>query len=270
MKKRILVLVVALLVGMPFVAQIAARQGIDAAAGSSAFEPVGVSTEVASALASILAPVNDQVPIISVRASGMSDIYEVILSNEQVLYVNASGTHFIVGDLFGLEEGVLMNLSGEAKDIARSAYNDVRQKAVGDLEETSLIIYPATVEKLASVTIFTDVDCAYCRKLHAEMADYNALGIEIRYAAYPRAGQGSDSYDDIVTGWCSADPRAAMDMLMRLKFVAPVVCDHPVDVHLAVGDSIGVTGTPAIVAEDGTLIPGYVSAPELAYQLGLI
>lgn len=270
MKKRILVLVVGLLVAMPFVAQLAARQGLDAVAGSMALETAGIDSEVAGALAAILAPVNEQVPIVSVRASDMPDVYEVILSNEQVLYVNASGSNFIVGDLFGLEDGVLVNLSGEAKDIARSAYNGVRQQAIGDMDVASLMIYPASVERLATVTIFTDVDCPYCRKLHAEMADYNKLGIEVRYAAYPRAGQGSKPYDDIVSAWCSEDPKNAMDMLMRLKSIEPAFCDHPVDVHLAVGDSIGVTGTPAIVAEDGTIIPGYVSASELAYQLGLI
>ena len=270
MKKTIFVVVLGLFVAMPFVGRMVLQQSADAAVVSWSDAGNDLSPDVKAALAVILAPVNDQVPILSVRPSEMPDVYEVILSNEQVLYVNAAGSHFVVGDLFGLEEDYLVNLSTEAKDIARSAFNDVRKEAVAGMGVETLIIYPATVETEAVVTIFTDVDCAYCRKLHAELADYGALGIEVRYAAYPRAGRGSQPYYDIITAWCSDDPKVAMDQFMRLKSVPPLTCDHPVDDHLDVGDTIGVTGTPAIVAEDGTLLPGYLSASDLAYELGIL
>lgn len=271
MKKTIFVVVLVIFAAMPFAGSMLAQQSTDDS-NSISWTDAGheLSEDVTSALAVILAPVHDQVPILSVRPSAMPEVYEVILSNEQVLYVNAAGSHFVVGDMFGLEEDYLVNLSVEAKDIARSAFNEVRKKAIAGIDVETLMVYPATVETQAVVTIFTDIDCAYCRKLHAEMADYGALGIEIRYAAYPRAGRGSQAYDDIVTAWCSEDPKGAMDLFMRLKSVPPKVCDHPVNAHLDVGDAIGVTGTPAIVAEDGTLLPGYLSANDLAYQLGIL
>ena len=270
MKKVILVVVLGLLAAMPFASQMLLENSSPVADSNWSDAGHDLSSEVTESLSAILAPVHEQVPILSVRPSAMSGVYEVILSNEQVLYVNAAGSHFVVGDLFGLEEDYLVNLSTEAKDIARSAFNEVRKEAVTGMGVETLMIYPASIETAAVVTIFTDIDCAYCRKLHAEMADYGALGIEIRYAAYPRAGRGSQAYDDIITAWCSDDPNGAMDLFMRLKSVPPLTCDHPVDDHLDVGDAIGVTGTPAIVAEDGTLLPGYLSPNDLAYQLGIL
>lgn len=225
---------------------------------------------VAERLNKALAPVNAQIPILQVRLSAMPGVYEVILANEQVLYINNEGSHFIAGDLFGLVDGNVSNLSGDAKGLARTAFNKIRKEEMDKVDPSTYIIYPATVEKVATVVIFTDVDCPYCRKLHAEMAEYNALGIEIRYAAYPRAGVGSNAYVNMVSAWCAEDRNVAIDSLKRLKSIEARTCDNPVDLHLSVGDAIGVTGTPAIVMEDGTILPGYLPPAQLAMQMGLI
>jgi thiol:disulfide interchange protein DsbC len=132
-----------------------------------------------------------------------------------------------------------------------------------------IIFKPAGATK-AIMNVFTDIDCGYCRKLHQEVAELNALGIEVRYLAYPRAGIPSASYDKIATAWCAQDQQQTLTKAKRGESVATAVCaDNPVAEHYALGQRIGVAGTPAIVLMDGTLIPGYQPAASFAQILGL-
>jgi thiol:disulfide interchange protein DsbC len=118
-----------------------------------------------------------------------------------------------------------------------------------------------------TITVFTDIDCGYCRKLHHEMADYHAKGIRVRYLMFPRSGVNSPSYDKAVSVWCSEDRNDSLTKAKNGKDPAPRTCDNPVQNHMAMGRSIGVQGTPSIVFEDGRVIPGYVPAERLAAML---
>lgn len=229
-----------------------------------------VSTEISDRLREVLAPVAAQVPITAITTSEMEGVYQVILANEQVLYINSDGSHFVVGDLYKITDDGLENLSESAKEIAREALNDVRVEEIAKIDPATFIIYPAKGETLATLTVFTDVDCPYCRKMHSEMASYNELGITIRYAAYPRAGLGSNSYNKMVDVWCAEDSQQALTVAKQMKPVLSDACDNPVAEHLALGERVGVLGTPAIITEQGEMIPGYMPAPQLAQQLGIL
>jgi len=116
-----------------------------------------------------------------------------------------------------------------------------------------------------TVTIFTDIDCGYCRKLHREVARYTKAGIAIRYLAFPRSGPNTESYFKAVTVWCSDDPRDALTRSKSGEKLARKTCaNQPVDAHMAVAEKVGVSGTPTIVLADGSVIPGYVPADRLA------
>ena len=120
------------------------------------------------------------------------------------------------------------------------------------------------------ITVFTDIDCGYCRKLHAEMKEYNELGIGISYMFFPRAGLKSESYDKAVNVWCAADQRNAMTMAKAGEAVDAKVCDNPITAHYNAGMAVGVTGTPALVLEDGTLMPGYLPPAQLKQRLDMM
>jgi thiol:disulfide interchange protein DsbC len=115
-----------------------------------------------------------------------------------------------------------------------------------------------------TVTIFTDIDCGYCRKLHAEVSKYNDLGIRVRYLMFPRAGQGSLAYRKAVSVLCASDRNTAMTRAKAGEEIEMKECDNPVDREMALGQEVGVTGTPAIFLESGDLIPGYVPADRMA------
>ena len=136
-------------------------------------------------------------------------------------------------------------------------------------------IDPATMITFApehpqyTVTVFTDIDCGYCRKLHKEMAEYNRRGIAIRYLSFPRAGIGSESCKKAVAVWCAKDRQAA---LTAAKADQPVAapdpsCKNPVDEHFHLTRVFNLDGTPTMVLEDGSLIPGYVPADRLKAAL---
>ena len=115
-----------------------------------------------------------------------------------------------------------------------------------------------------TVTVFTDIDCGYCRKLHNEMEGYNDKGIRVRYMFFPRAGVGSKSYQKAVSVWCSDDRRDALTKSKQGKQIPMKTCNNPIDVHMALAQDLGLRGTPLVVLDDGTIQPGYAPPDKVA------
>lgn len=126
-----------------------------------------------------------------------------------------------------------------------------------------MIIFKSPQEKHV-VTVFTDITCGYCHKLHEQIKDYNALGITIRYLAFPRQGLNSQTERDMASVWCSANPKDAFTQAMNGGNVQPATCDIDISKHYTLGVQYGIQGTPALLLDNGTLIPGYQSPKELA------
>ena len=142
-----------------------------------------------------------------------------------------------------------------------------RSIVLSNLKPSELISFKSKNEKY-SVTVFTDVDCGYCRKLHNQIEEYNKLGITINYAAFPRSGLGTGSFTKMVNAWCSDNTKLSLTRLKNNKEVDVNFCDNqPVSKHYAIGKKLGVTGTPAIFSTEGILIPGYLSPEDLLTKL---
>jgi thiol:disulfide interchange protein DsbC len=201
-------------------------------------------------------------PIQRVAPAEIEGMYRVELATGEMLHITADG-RYLFGDLWEVRERDLVNLS----ELRR---NDQRKALVAQLDTKDMVVFaPPAGGTRAVVNVFTDIDCGYCQKLHAEMAGYNALGIEIRYLAYPRAGIGSPSAAKLITAWCSENRQDALTRLKRLEDVPARTCDSPVEEDYALGQALGVNGTPALLLEDGRLVPGYIPPAELAGLLGL-
>ena len=214
------------------------------------------AVEVGQKLAERLEQLRPGIPIEKVVPIEVPGMYAIELSGGSMLYGTADGKHFFSGDLFAVEED-LLNLSERRRDAKRKVL-----MAQQPLDE--MIIFPATSKELGFVQVFTDVDCGYCRKLHGEMAQINDLGIEVRYLAYPRAGVGSETYDKMVSAWCSKKSQGALTQLKASKDIATATCQNPIAGQFSLGQQIGINGTPAIVLPDGRLLPGYLPANRLA------
>ncbi len=120
------------------------------------------------------------------------------------------------------------------------------------------------------VTVFTDIDCGYCRKLHSHIAELNQRGVEVDYLFFPRTGLNTPSYDKAVSVWCAKDRKAAFTAAKAGKDPAPAKCDNPVADQYKLGAQVGVDGTPTILAADGTKIGGYLAPDQLVAKLQAI
>ena len=218
--------------------------------------PVHGADDVPAALAArlqMLAPNMEPDYIVEAPLAGM---YEVRFGSI-IVYLSDDARFMLRGDLIDLDAG--RNLTENARQTARA-------EAVGRIGEANMIVFAPDAPKHI-ITVFTDVDCGYCARMHRQMADYNRLGIGVRYTAFPRAGVGSPTYDKMVSVWCAEDQHTAMTDAKAGRAVEPARCDNPVSGQYEAGRAIGVNGTPAIVLESGELIPGYVPPDELLGRL---
>ncbi|MEM7054807.1 MAG: DsbC family protein [Pseudomonadota bacterium] len=175
---------------------------------------------------------------------------------------------YMTDDARFLVQGRVLDLDTRV-DLTDQAKAELRREAIADIQHESLISFgPEDADH--ELMVFTDVDCGFCRKLHHEMDQYNEAGIRIHYLAFPRAGVGSETFNKMQSVWCAEDPNAAMDIAKDGDTPLPMSCDSPVMAQYELGQSLGVTGTPALVTHNGDLIPGYVPAADLRARLELL
>jgi thiol:disulfide interchange protein DsbC len=183
-------------------------------------------------------------------------LYEVLVGTD-VLYVSADGRYLIQGDLLDL--GKRRNITESQRALLR--VNRLSAEPLADMIEF------APPDPRHVVYIFTDIQCGYCRRLHREMSEINKRGIAVRYLAYPRAGVGSEAFIEMESIWCSPDRRKALTDAKLGKVPAQKNCPNPVGRQLALGESLGVRGTPAIYTSAGRALPGYMPPDELLAML---
>jgi thiol:disulfide interchange protein DsbC len=199
----------------------------------------------------------------SVAASAIPGIYRVQLRDGPMVYATEDASYFILGDLFSVGPGGFVNLAEQQRSQTRKAKID----AVPAEEE---IIFPAKGETLATITVFTDVSCPWCQRLHQEVPELNRRGVEGRYLAYPRQGVGSPGFRQLASAWCARDRQDTLTRLKNRETVPDNVCPgNPVARQFELGREIGVTGTPAIILSSGQLIPGYKKADDLIAMLNI-
>lgn len=211
-----------------------------------------VTPEVAKQITDKLKPLFGSAPD-SIKPSQVQGVYAVVFGME-LLYSSPDGRYVFSGDL--IDTQTRSNVSENARASGRKAIMD---KA--DLSKT--ITYKAKGTEKYAISVFTDVSCPYCVKLHHEVPKLNDMGVTVHYFAYPRAGVGSGAYKEMVSAWCSADPIKSLNELKDGKSIDVKTCDNPVADHYALGQKVGVTGTPAIVTQDGVMIAGFRPAQEM-------
>jgi len=192
----------------------------------------------------------------SVQASEVKGLYEVMVG-ANIFYVSEDGKYLLQGRLVDV---------AARKDLTEAKLSNARKLAIEKIGQENMIVFKPKIKKY-TVTVFTDIDCGYCRKLHSEIDQYLAQGITIQYLFFPRAGKGSDSYNKAVSVWCAKDRNAALTDAKKGNTPPAKTCDNPVDVHMQLGADFDVKGTPMIVSEKGNIYPGYLPAKQLVEAL---
>ena len=193
----------------------------------------------------------------SLDDSVVDGLYAVSIGSE-VIYVSKDGKFLIRGEIYDLQNSV--NVTEEKRVLGRL---DVMQS----LDEETMIIYePKKIKH--TITIFTDIDCGYCRKFHQQIGDYLDLGIRVRYLSFPRTGPDTESWEKAQSVWCSKNRQDSLDLAKQGKNIDSVFCfDSPVEKHYNLGSVFNISGTPTIVTEKGKVIVGYLPPESLLFRL---
>jgi thiol:disulfide interchange protein DsbC len=175
----------------------------------------------------------------------------------EIIYMTTDGKFLIQGRVTNLDTD---------EELTELAKSEVRRELLAGVDTSKQITF-SPEDPVHELMVFTDIDCGYCRKLHAQVEQYNENGISIRYMAFPRAGVGSHSYEKAVSVWCSEDQHEAMTQAKLGAEPDPEHCENPIAEQYQLGQALGVTGTPALLTADGMLIPGYVPPEQLRERL---
>lgn len=195
-----------------------------------------------------------------VNASPVDGWY-AIQKGSIIAYISADGRYLLQGDLIDLD--LQVNLSEQAR-------NETRRELLASLDDDEFITFAPENVKY-SITVFTDVDCTYCRKLHSEIDDYMAQGIAVRYLLYPRNGPASRAWRTAEEVWCARDRNVALTAAKLQQPFETQKCDaSAISEHYILGQDVGLTGTPALVFDDGTILSGYLPPAALASRLQLM
>ena len=200
----------------------------------------------------------------AVRSSPAPGIAEVQIENGPLIYATEDGDYFFLnGDLHQTSATGAINLTEERRAVTRK--EQLAAVAVDDM-----VVFSPDGEPRDYIAVFTDVTCFYCQKLHREVDQLNAKGIEVRYLAFPRGGVDSEGAKKLATAWCAEDQQATLTEL-KAGVELPVndCSDNPIAAQYQLGQDMGVSGTPAIVTSSGLMVPGYRPADDLAALLGL-
>jgi len=226
---------------------------IQAAEQKAPVKPADIRAQIAQKLPGV--------KLESIKPSMIDGIYEVTVGS-MTAYVSGDGKYMLTSprgtvDMYDLDTQV---------NLTEARRNASRAKALAELKDDQLIVFSPQNPK-HTITVFTDIDCAYCRKLHSEIAQINQLGIRVRYAAYPRSGPGTDSWRRAEAVWCSKDRKDAITRAKLGQELTSPKCAAPIAAEYELGEELGVEGTPAVMTESGEIIGGYIPAAELAKYL---
>jgi thiol:disulfide interchange protein DsbC len=202
----------------------------------------------------------DQIDPHNIQPSPIDGWYS-IRKGAIIAYVTGDGRYLLQGDLIDLEKQV---------NLSETERNKARLEMISSVPDDQKIIFTPDEVKY-SINVFTDIDCTYCRKLHSQIDDYLAQGIEVKYLLYPRNGPTSPSWAKAERVWCAGDRNEAITLAKLDQPFETSDCDASiVGRNYALGRDVGLTGTPAIVLPDGAMLSGYLPPESLAARLALV
>ena len=235
---------------------LAMHAGVVLAQAAVAAPPAGNSPE--SVVRQTLLRLVPKAKIEQVTPAPLPGFYQVIASGHLV-YISGDGKYVLNGELIDATKG---------NSLTESAWAAYRKAELAKVPLTDRIVFAPSSPKY-TVSVFTDVTCPYCRVLHEQIKALNKEGIAVQYLAWPRAGViGEDgkptpTYREMVSIWCAADRNDAFTEAKQGREPKAAECKNPVKDQFDLGLRLGVTGTPAIYAEDGTLIGGYLTPQQM-------
>ncbi|WP_458071430.1 DsbC family protein [Rhodanobacter sp. BL-MT-08] len=229
-----------------------------ATAATSATLGPGVTPAAEKMVRESIAKISSKADIDEIDVAPMPGFYMVIVSG-QMLYVSADGKYMLNGELVDL---------GSKQNTSKMAWAKFRKAQIAKVPASQRIVFAPAHPKV-TISVFTDVNCGFCRALHEHIADFNKAGIAVEYLAWPRegvtttAGRPTPTYTEMVSVWCAADRKAAFTAAIGGAAPKPATCTNPVKDQFELGLKLGLDGTPTIYGPDGRVLGGYVTPDQL-------
>lgn len=207
-----------------------------------------------------LAPTANVTSIENTPITGVSEIVINTGRGGEIYYISNDGKYLMNGNMFN---------TSSREDLTENKKSGMRKELLSDFGKGERIdFFPEEMKH--HITVFTDIDCGYCRKLHNQIDEYNSLGIGISYLFFPRSGVNTPSFDKAITVWCSENQQEAMTNAKSGVNLESKKCDNPIKVQYETGMAAGVTGTPALITENGVMMPGYLPPSQLLQRLAVL
>ena len=222
----------------------------------SRVEPIFSAATPEARAREALRKLNPRTKVDQIGAAPLAGFREAIVSG-RVVYISDDGKYVLDGTLYDVQD---------KKDLGEASLAKMRVKLLKGIPAGDRIVF-APPNPRHTVAIFTDVECGFCRKLHNEIAEYNRQGIAVEYLAFPRSGLDGATYRTMVSVWCAADRKKALTDAKNDKPVPARNCKNPVAMQHDLGQRMGLTGTPMILARDGTQLGGYLAPAQLRAAL---
>lgn len=193
------------------------------------------------------------------RITPIANIYELEHEGE-ITYITADGAFVFAGDLYQV------TTSGQFPNLTDLRRRELRRELLAESAEKDMIVFGPR-KAAHTISVFTDVDCQWCQRMHAQIAEYNALGIRVRYMSYPRTGPDTDAWHKAENVWCAKDRKGALTEAKHGGEVARSTCDAPIARQYRLGQLMGITGTPGVIFDTGELVPGYLPPDKMLRAL---
>ena len=193
-----------------------------------------------------------------VRLSPVNGVYEVT-DGANISYVTSDAKYAILGDLVEIDSN---------NNVSEARRRAIRARMIEAIPDNEMLVFSPKEAPKYTITVFTDIDCGYCRRLHSQIAEYNRLGIRVRYMFFPRSGPDTDSWHKAESVWCASNRNDALTRAKNGETIKSPAC--PADIvkrDYELGEKLQVTGTPAIFLASGEMLPGYAPPGELLHYL---
>jgi thiol:disulfide interchange protein DsbC len=232
----------------------AGAQSAEKATEQSAAETIEITDELLEQVRTRLVEQLPGIGVDSVSPTQIPGLYELI-TDGQIYYVDEAAEFLVDGNLIQLSN---------RENLTDARLGGIHMGLIKEVGEENMLIYEPEEASSRSITIFTDISCGYCRRLHAELDTLLDQGVRVRYLLFPRAGLGSQGHKDLESVWCAENPQEAMTNAKAGGEIEPKSCDNPIEQHVALAERVGLRGTPLIYTDSGEKVPGYREAAALA------
>jgi thiol:disulfide interchange protein DsbC len=199
----------------------------------------------------------DGLKLEDVRMTPVNGIFEITRGSD-ISYSSSDGRYVIIGDLIDLDSDA---------NLTENRRRGIRNRLLDAIPEAEMLVFSPKNPKY-TITVFTDIDCGYCRRLHSQIADYNRLGIRVRYLFYPRSGPDTESWHKAEAVWCASNRNDALTRAKNGEDIKSPKCATDIIARdWELGHKLAVEGTPAIILPSGEKLDGYAPPAQLAKYL---